>query len=179
MKHNNFFLIVLLFICLYSNTRAQIWKPVTTDNFYYPGNTAGVASMVVDSATNTLIVGGLFDSIGSVPAKNIARWDGVNFTPIGIGFPYYLTCLAIFNGDIYASGVSATDFKIYKYDGISWSVFANPNGRVQCLKVHNGKLYVGGSFFMNIGATLLKGIGVYDGVTWSDIGGGVDDPACG
>ncbi len=177
MKLNKFNLLLLLFIYLNFNSIAQIWKPVTTDDFYYVGG-AGVASMIVDSATNTLIVGGLFDSIGSVPAKNIARWDGVNFTPLGSGFPFYLTCLAIFNGEIYASGVIANNYKIYKYDGSSWSIFANPNDRVNCLKVHNDKLYAGGNFLV-IDGVLLKGIGVYDGVSWSDIGGGVDDPGCG
>ncbi len=179
MKLNKFYLLLLLLIYLHFNSNGQIWKPVTTDEFYYPGNTAFVGAMVVDSATNTLIVGGKFDSIGSVPAINIARWDGINFTPIGTGLVIEVLSLAIYNNEIYATnGYSANNFKIYKWDGNSWSVFANPNDNVRCLKVYNGKLYAGGNFSV-IDGVLLKGIGVYDGVSWSDIGGGVDDPGCG
>lgn len=180
MKRSKFYFIVLIIFCFHIHSIAQIWKPVTTDQFYYPGNSAFVGAMAVDSATNTLIVGGKFDSIGSVPAKNIARWDGINFTALGAaGIPIEILSLVIYNNEIYATnGYSASNYIIYKYNGIGWSVFATANDNVLCLKTNNGKLYAGGNFTV-IDGTLVKGIGVYDGVSWSDIGGGVDDPNCG
>ena len=185
MKRNNFGLLTLLMVFLQINSIAQIWKAVSDLDFYKVGNGGpGVCAMIVDSATNTLIIGGQFDSIGNVQAKNIARWDGINFIPIGNGIDLgsglytIITSLAIYNNEIYAACNDYPAHKIFKWDGTNWSVFATPNDYTNCLKVHNGKLYAGGNFTV-IGGTLVKGIGVYDGVSWSDIGGGGDDPNCG
>jgi hypothetical protein len=44
-----------------------------------------------------LVVGGAFTSIGGVSARNIAKWDGTSWAPLGIGVGAQVRHLASFN----------------------------------------------------------------------------------
>jgi len=58
---------------------------------------------------NELVVGGSFDTINGIPAKNIAKFDGVNWSTLGTGTNAdggggIVEALAVLNGSLYAGG---------------------------------------------------------------------------
>ena len=60
--------------------------------------------MIVDK-NGYLYIGGDFDSVGGVPARNIAYWDGSSWHPLGDGVNKPVEALALHpNGELYAVG---------------------------------------------------------------------------
>src|SRR5262249_33842106 len=53
--------------------------------------TAGFAA----GAKSELYIGGLFDTVAGVGAKNVARWDGTSWRPVGAGSAAQVTRLAV------------------------------------------------------------------------------------
>lgn len=133
-----------------------------------------------------LYMGGVFDSVASMPCKGIAKWNNVFWTCLP--FPLMSTSISInaiceYNGEIYAAGnfesplyPNDTIQDIIKYDGTNWlSVGGGMHGsmtNVETMAVYNGELYVAGLFTIsegNIGNYIQR----WDGNNWSDVGGGV------
>jgi len=50
-----------------------------------------------------LVIGGVFTSIGSVPARNIAAWDGVSWRALGEGLHHWVNRVAVIAGRIHAA----------------------------------------------------------------------------
>lgn len=106
---------------------------------------------------NELIIVGDFTKVGSLKAKRLAKFNGVNFDTLPKSLPslYYLTSAEVYNGDLYVGGNFAgeTTFGgVARFDGTNW--FPLGNGlvgggppEVSALKVYNGKLYIGGVWF--------------------------------
>ena len=68
------------------------------------GEAPGVRAMIVDK-NGYLYIGGDFDSVGGVPARNIAYWDGSSWHPLGDGVNKPVEALALHpNGELYAVG---------------------------------------------------------------------------
>lgn len=67
------------------------------------GATGIVYALALD-VNGDLIVGGAFDSIGGVTCYRIARWNKVNFEPIGPGLSSTVYRVTVGNGGIYAAG---------------------------------------------------------------------------
>ncbi len=100
-----------------------------------PAGWAHVRAMAVfdDGLGPALYAGGEFDEAGGNSAKNIAKWDGGSWSPLGDGvYPPDLRALAVFDdgagpalyagGEFYTAGdVSA--WGIAKWDGLQWSAF--------------------------------------------------------
>ncbi len=167
MKVIKFF---LFFYLISFSSNAQVWKEA--GNYVWHGP---VYSIYSDSFTNHLIVGGLFDSVGNVPAHNIAEWDGISWLPLGNGLDNGVgfNSITVYNGEIYAtSSIYLNDFNIYKWDGSTWSIFATASYSINVLKTFNNKLYVGGDFY-TIDGIILNGLGVWNGIYWSSVGGGI------
>ena len=135
-----------------------------------------------------LYAGGFFDSAGSIPANNIAKWDGNNWSAIGTGITLgvndygafgYVSSLTTHNGALYAGGMFDTAggipaYNIAKWDETNWtSLAAGINGYVSSLSVYNGYLIVGG-FFDTIGNIAVNNIVKWDGANWSSLGSGTD-----
>jgi hypothetical protein len=138
---------------------------------------------------NKLIIAGLFDSINNIKAKNIAQWNGVNWSPVGnnvidqgVNISYKgVFALEVYNNELYVGGnftstlSSQTTSNIVKWNETNWQKVGNgipfclpqntcKMGSVNCMKVYNSELYVG-----NCNA----GISKWDGSTWSNVGGGI------
>ncbi len=94
---------------------------------------------LLDDGTN-LFAGGSFTNAGSVPAMNVARWDGSQWSALGAGLPGFGSCLfgscvhpvtslAMVRGQLYAGGGFVTDrFRdgtargfLARWDGTTWS----------------------------------------------------------
>jgi hypothetical protein len=114
-----------------------------------------------------VIVGGEFDTAGSTPVNNLARWNGSTWQAMGTGIPGgNVSGLAVVDGVLYASALFDVDgdlvSRILRWNGAAFEMVVDDfEGFVYALFPYQGRLHVGGSFNYNN--------------TWS-YAGGVDSP---
>lgn len=140
-----------------------------------------------------LVVAGTFLEAGGAPAFGVARWDGAQWSAMGPGLggpsSTYVRDLASWNGQLYAGGGfhtigGAAATGLARWDGAAWSDFGVSvvqgsnffGGLVNALCVWNGGLVVGGNI-QEINGVPINGVAFFDGVNWSDLGGGLDPGA--
>lgn len=76
----------------------------------------------------TLYAGGTFTRIGSTDAARVARWNGSDWEPVGLGFNGSVSCLSTYQfklvagGDFTASGATPVA-RVGLWNGTSWSAF--------------------------------------------------------
>ena len=141
-----------------------------------------------------LIAGGSFTSASGVAASRIARWDGMNWSPLGAGLngsPGVLA-LEVYNEgsgpQLFAAGVFTvpgnTSFSgIARWNGVAWTAVGDDAlsvGSVQSLRVHDdgtgSALYMGGEFLSVGDIPGTRGIACWNGKEWSAVGGGLTGP---
>jgi hypothetical protein len=156
------------------------WAPVgdgiDLDRYVY--HPTSVYALAVNNGI--LYAGGAFDTAGSVPANNIAQWDGTSWSALGDGV-YYGTVysLAAYNGNVFAGGDFGGAGDTYasgiaNWDGISWSALGSgTGGGVYAMSVYNEVLYVGGGFW-TAGDIPAYGLAKWDGTYWSHVGQGMN-----
>ena len=89
------------------------------------GEAPYVADMAVDQ-NGQLYVGGSFDVVSDVPARNIASWDGSSWHALGEGVNQSVYALAVTpGGDLFAAGAftGAGDLSVHhiaRWDGQTW-----------------------------------------------------------
>lgn len=141
-----------------------------------------------DGSGPALFFGGTFDA--PFPGYNIAKWDGSSMSslPFVVGFGEDgVHTLKVFddgNGPALFIGRSALyqleDAQILRWDGSTVPPPSVPvDGRgVYAMEVFDGgsgpALYAGGSF-SKVGGTPLDHIARWDGSSWTDVGGGMND----
>lgn len=149
---------------------------------------AAASAVFNDGAGAALYVGGHFVTAGGVPARNIARWNGLSWAALpGGGLNEEPLEFAVFddgNGHaLYAGGFFTGSEKgaplnfIGKWDGRSWSPLgAGLNGIVAALTVFDDgtgpALYAGG-LFTAAGGSQANAIAKWDGAEWSALGTGL------
>ena len=116
-----------------------------------------------------LIIGGEFTSVDGVAAKNIASWNGSNWSAFSTGLNNAVYAVCEWNGTLYAGG--AFTGRLAYWTGSVWTTFGSANSTIYDLEVFNNKLYVGGAF-TSIGGAAINRIAVYDGSTFASVGGG-------
>ncbi len=136
-----------------------------------------------------LVVGGYFNTAGGTAARNLARWDGNAWSPLGLGMDGGVSALAVRGTALYAGGsftvvtnAGPTPVRvnqIAKWDGTAWSPLGSGlNGGVSALVVSGADLYAGGGFTYatNAGSTSVSvnRIAKWDGSAWSALGLGMD-----
>jgi hypothetical protein len=134
-----------------------------------------------------LYVAGSFTTAGGRPANNIARWDGSNWSALGLGIGgsnIYLYALAVSASNVYVGGQFSTAGgipanNIAKWNGSTWSALGSGvtgggdyDPFVSALTVSGSGLYVGGNF-TSAGGTVANHIAKWDGSTWSALGSGL------
>lgn len=132
-----------------------------------------------------LFIGGGFTNVGGVPAARIARWDGTNWSALGIGIAGGdVHALAAYDDDgpgpnperLIAAGsfISAggnTVDRIARWNGTAWAALPGGglNSQVNTLCVYQGQLYAGG-FFTQANPSGLPvsatGLAQYNGFGW-------------
>jgi trimeric autotransporter adhesin len=134
-----------------------------------------------------LYMGGLFQSVGGVQARNIARWDGQAWMALGTGADDYILDMAAFDedgagsaparlfiaGNFQSVGGQATK-GIARWNGSAWSSVAGGLGTfpwaASALEVFDDgsgpALYVGGSFD-NAGGVPAARVARWNGAAWS------------
>ncbi len=103
-----------------------------------------------------LYVGGRFTVAGSVPATNIARWDGTNWHPLGQGWSGSVSTISVQGRQVFVGGAvtdeaGRTVDGIRRWDGAHWNrlgsgVFDVRRFRVNALLARENELFVGGRF---------------------------------
>jgi len=145
--------------------------PFSDANWTSMGNPAGVDgpvfAMVVDGSGN-LYIGGGFTVAGDVPATNIAKWNGSNWSALGSGMNSVVRTLAVSGSDLYAGGRFTTagggqvNF-IARWNGSNWSALGSGmNDEVRALAVSGNNVYAGG-VFTTAGGSAANAVIKWDG----------------
>ncbi|MFG0283170.1 MAG: hypothetical protein ACF8R7_02010 [Phycisphaerales bacterium JB039] len=146
-----------------------------------------------DGSGAALYVGGSFTTASGRVVNNIAKWDGVEWTPLegptGVGVDDQVQGMAVFDdgtgaalyvGGRFQSAGGVTVNYVAKWDGIAWTPLAAPggvglSGESTALAVYediDGRaLYVGGSFATVSGRMNVQSIARWDGVGWAALSG--------
>jgi hypothetical protein len=136
----------------------------------------------IASYNDELYVGGGFDSIGNTKANHIAKWDGLNFSPLGTGINNeYVTGMKIYNNELYvggafsqAGGIAVNN--LAKWNGSQWSDVGggiNPNyWAFRTMEVYGNELYIGGDFEYAGGQPMMY-LTKWNGSNFSSVGGGL------
>ncbi len=140
------------------------------------------ASICMTVWNGYLINGGVFNMAGENPAKNIAKWDGSNWSSLGGGLNHEPLGFAVYEDELYATGIfdSASGFGsmrfISKWNGSAWQEVGGGFSNVgTVLKVFNDELIAGG-FFTAAGETYAPSIARWNGVEWRSMGFGMTGP---
>ncbi len=152
-------------------------------NGAFLGNAPIVDALAVfdDGSGAKLYAGGYFLYAGSVSVPGLARWDGASWQgvdpPAGIGSWTALTVFDAGTGPaLFAAGSNATTSVVARYDGASWSIVGNANGKVLSLAVFDDgagrALYAGGAF-STLDGVQAKRIAKWNGTGWSALDSGV------
>jgi hypothetical protein len=145
-----------------------------------------------DGAGPALCVGGMFYEAGGVPASNIARWNGKDWSALGAGIGGGVHSLAVFDDGqgagpcLYAGGLfleagGAPAAGIARWDGARWSPvgggLSGYSAKATALCVHDDgtgpSLFVGGSFQF-AGGVYAPGLARWDGNLWHAVGSGFE-----
>ena len=140
-----------------------------------------------DGSGPALYAGGYFQSAGGVSAQNIAKWDGVNWSPLGEGTDSIIRSLVVFDDGSGSALYAAGDFleaggdyarRIARWDGISWSQLGTGiSNRVLDLTVVdfvNGPALFAAGYFFEAGGVACSRIAKWDGKSWSPLGAGLN-----
>ena len=129
-----------------------------------------------------LYVGGWFNAVGGVPAKNIARWDGTSWSALADGVPFEtfgMTSLRTQSGvDVLCVGGSSSTIGVW--DGLAWSSISigDDQGFVMALSSFDDgsgsgpALIVGGGF--TIPGEPTSWLARWNGSDWTPLGAGVN-----
>jgi hypothetical protein len=118
----------------------------------YPGYPCSPHVFTIGARGEDLYVGGGFNSAGGTPAKNIAKWDGSKWTPLGEGANGSVLKIAVNGNMIYAGGQFSSIGGIQangiaRFDGQKWEALGSGvNGYVDAIAFKDGDVYLGGVF---------------------------------
>ena len=200
LKFYTCLLTILLSVAFFAPCTMQAqncWSALGPGNGNNNYDSVDIETMI--TYNGNLIVAGVFNNIGGVPAANIASWNGTSWSPLGAGtdskisnYGYYqgVYALAVYNGALYAAGSFDTaggqpTSRIAKWDGTSWTTlgtgingyihygpFDSISPQVTAMAVYNGELYVGGQF-TGAGNVVTNDIIKWNGTAWSAVGSGL------
>ncbi|UJR84483.1 hypothetical protein [Sandaracinus amylolyticus] len=142
------------------------------EGYANPGVGGGNAyvSAFAFGASGVVYVGGNFTSAGLRAVSNVATWDGTNgWRALGDGLPTPVSGLAVgAGGALYAvhrAGTSGSASRISRWDGTSWTTFAETDGGIFEIQALGGSLYVVGDF-TTIGGETISRVAYHDGTAW-------------
>lgn len=137
-----------------------------------------------------VIAAGSFTEVGGVAAQNIAKWDGVVWSPLGSGTNLPIDALAVYDDGTGPQLYAACDFfvaggvpvnRIARWDGTRWTSVGElgaglAGGRVNTMAVFDsgsGPVLCVGGAFTSVNDQPIRYLAQWNGVNWSEVGGGV------
>lgn len=178
-------LVVIIFL-ICNISQAQIIEEV--GGGVSDGSTTCLVS-AIEVFNNELFISGHLDSAGSIRARGIARWNGVQWDSVGYGMRYYgmhAKDFCILNGELYAAGyysgiliglpntiIPFTE-NLAKWDGTNWSAVSqfNAPSNINSIETYIGNIFIGGSF-VNVGGASANKIAQWNGVSWNGLATGL------
>jgi trimeric autotransporter adhesin len=145
--------------------------------------TAGAAVAFGALPGNAVLVGGVFDRAGGVPASRLARWSAAGWSEVGTGTSDRIHCLLpASDGSLYAGGnflrIGGTpaNFVARRVAG-QWQAFGPSlnSGVSTILELPNGEIWLGGAF-TEAGGSICRRVARWDGVSLQQVGNGLDAP---
>lgn len=122
---------------------------------------------------SNIAVAGNFQMAGGKNAKNIAFWDGNQWSitdPVS-NTNNTIYAMAVYNNELYAAGMGGD---LQKWDGTRWSKVASYIGNsVNAMQVYNNELYVAGDF-TRFDSQNIANIARYNGSRWIGLASGCD-----
>ncbi len=149
---------------------------------HLPGGSVNFPARVAMVFGEELFAGGEFLRAGSHSAQYVARWNGEQWLPTGVGTNSNVLALAEYRGELVAGGVfrGIAGFPIdgiARWNGLSWrplgdglrphsSVGVEP--QVECLAIWRDQLLVAGGFRIPGREDLIR-VATWNGVQWNAI----------
>lgn len=170
------------------------------DNAFGSSGVVGAIRVVAISGCNDVYVGGKFDGIGGIPARNVARWDGAAWHSLGIddenGVSGQVNAIAFDGDDVYIGGRfdragTLTVNNITRWDGSEWHELDGgvdaydewelpTPGEVKAIAVDKPYIYVAGRFdTVRRGAMPVNNIARWDGAEWQPMENGLQGDGSG
>ncbi len=162
---------------LFGSVSAQDWYPL--------GSGQGTNQEVFEAVEyqGDLVIGGRFQLAGGQQVNRIARWDGSNWQPMGVGFNNEVRALAVYNGELYAAGIFDYDATltvpyagIARWNGSNW-VYTLPADPLSFdyrdLYVMNGEMYATKHTYYD---EFRVQVSKFNGTTWIDLPGEFSGP---
>ncbi|HTA81539.1 MAG TPA: T9SS type A sorting domain-containing protein [Bacteroidia bacterium] len=145
--------------------------------YIYHGAQEGIGALL--SYDSVLYATGQFDSIGNLPCRSIAQWNGVSWDSVGLGLASEYgnggNSLLVQNGQLYVGGfyTDTVNGKILnsigKWDGKNWDTLGKGVlGLISALATYNGKLYAGGQFDVASNEK-IQNIAIWDNTKWDSL----------
>jgi hypothetical protein len=120
----------------------------------------------------SLVIGGAFSIVHTTPAKNLAMWDGNQWTEIGGGTAGAVQQLCVYDGKLYVGGTfsvagGVATGPLASWNGSAWNGVDGAATSISALQVYNGELVAAGSLRISgSGASIAK----WNGTAWSFLG---------
>lgn len=161
------------------------WDGAVWDSVGMGANSVIYNMEVID---NELYVMGSFNLCGGITAYGLAKWNGTTWSSVNnlpnYGTGNFINDIIKYNNELYVCGnFQGTNGcrEIVKWDGNSWSNvgggFYGGMSALEDLCIYQNKLYASGTF-KSAGSPQNPGDGIaaWDGMAWSNPGGGTYDP---
>lgn len=138
--------------------------------FVYGDSVGNINSMAVYDGK--LIVSGYFVDVNDVAMSNYAQYDGTNWSSIpALDGQNGAQQMVVWNGKLYGA-----NYGVFEWDGGSTATNIAGTDTVPCnqgITVHDNKLYVSGSVYLQSGDSgrlgLMRNFSSYDGTAWTPI----------
>ncbi|MBI4672451.1 MAG: fibronectin type III domain-containing protein [Chloroflexi bacterium] len=147
------------------DTLTQTWTPLGNTTCASGDCIAEIHSISFDG--NNMYVGGEFSQLGGVPANDLAKWDGSQWSAVGNFAKGPVDAIAVKDGLVYVGGAFDS---IDEWNGQTWRRIGRLDGatnpHVNALVFWGDALYAGG-LFSRVNQQAVGNLARWDGTTWT------------